>query len=293
MLISPLNLSLDDSNSQTYTWKNEKFANIWTQTKKRVHLEEIMTLHQTILQRTVIFKGVKDRSLSSFIKYLDKSNLSNAYNSGMKEYLGIKGNELNYANTGYNIASIIFGLPCAYLMNRYNTRWFILTIEILWTIVTFCFVSIKTPLQMIVLRVILGIVECGHFSAFVFLIGTYYNKHEAARRQVILQAFTVLGPMFATYIQAGASSSLDGTDGLDGWQWTFLIDGIVSVFIIICQIIFVPDILDRLKPNRFFSESDIHWLRARRSPIDQNTVILRKTLFFKFNTPLSSHKTVI
>lgn len=55
MLISPLNLSLDDSNSQTYTWKNEKFANIWTQTKKRVHLEEIM-----ILQRTVIFKGVKD-----------------------------------------------------------------------------------------------------------------------------------------------------------------------------------------------------------------------------------------
>ena len=60
MLISPLNLSLDDSNSQTYTWKNEKFANIWTQTKKRVHLEEIMTLHQTILQRTVIFKGVKD-----------------------------------------------------------------------------------------------------------------------------------------------------------------------------------------------------------------------------------------
>ena len=215
------------------------------------------------LDLTIVLWG----SLSSFIKYLDKSNLSNAYNSGMKEYLGIKGNELNYANTGYNIASIIFGLPCAYLMNRYNTRWFILTIEILWTIVTFCFVSIKTPLQMIVLRVILGIVECGHFSAFVFLIGTYYNKHEAARRQVILQAFTVLGPMFATYIQAGASSSLDGTDGLDGWQWTFLIDGIVSVFIIICQIIFVPDILDRLKPNRFFSESDIHWLRARRSPI--------------------------
>ncbi len=215
------------------------------------------------LDLTIVLWG----SLSSFIKYLDKSNLSNAYNSGMKEYLGIKGNELNYANTAYNIASIIFGLPCAYLMNRYNTRWFILTIEVLWSIVTFCFVSIKTPLQMIVLRTILGIVECGHFSAFVFLIGTYYNKREAARRQVILQAFTVLGPMFATYIQAGASSSLDGTDGLEGWQWTFLIDGIVSVFVIICQVIFVPDILDRIKPNRFFSKADIQWLRTRRPPI--------------------------
>lgn len=220
------------------------------------------------LDATILVWG----SLSSFIKYLDKSNLSNAYNSGMQEYLHIHGNELNYANTGYNITSILFGLPCAYVMSRFNTRWFILTIEILWTIVTLCFVSIKTPLQMIVLRTILGAVECGHFSAYVFLIGTYYTKKEAARRQVILQAFTVLGPMFATYIQAGASSSLEGRDGFQGWQWTFLIDGIVSVFVIICQILFIPDILDRAKPTRWFNQSEINWLRERRPLIKKEIV---------------------
>ncbi len=147
-------------------------------------------------------------SLSSLIKYLDKSNLSYAYNSGMQEYLGIHGNELNYANTGYNIASIIFGLPCAYLMSKYNTRWFIITIEILWTVITFCFVAIKTPKQMIALRTILGIVECGHFSAFVFLIGTYYTKLECARRMVVFELFTILGGMFASFLHSSRSIHL-------------------------------------------------------------------------------------
>ncbi|KAI4597114.1 hypothetical protein KJ359_004625 [Pestalotiopsis sp. 9143b] len=33
--------------------------------------------------------------VSQVIKYLDQSNISNAYVSGMKEDLGLKGNELN------------------------------------------------------------------------------------------------------------------------------------------------------------------------------------------------------
>lgn len=202
-------------------------------------------------------------SLSSFIKYLDKSNLGNAYNSGLKEYLNVQGDELNYANTGYNVASIIFGYPCGLLMVKYNTKWFIIIIEVLWTILTFAFVSIKTPFQMIVMRVLLGIAECGHYASFVFLIGTYYNKTELARRQVILQSFTVLGPMFATYVQAGASATLAGKHGYEGWQWTFLIDGIVSVGVIVPQAIFLVDILDRVKPNKFLSADEIEWLRGR------------------------------
>ncbi|ODV83388.1 hypothetical protein CANARDRAFT_214502 [[Candida] arabinofermentans NRRL YB-2248] len=209
-------------------------------------------------------------ALSSFIKYLDKSNLGNAYNSGLKEYLNVKGNELNYANTAYNVASIICGFPAAQLMVKYNTKWFIVIIEVLWTIVTFGFVSIKTPFQMIVVRTILGIVECGHYSAFVFLIGTYYNQKELARRQVVLQSFTVLGPMFATYIQAGASSSLAGKNGYEGWQWTFLIDGIVSFFVIVPQIIFMPDILSRVKPSRFLSQEEITYLQKRLPQIKQD-----------------------
>ncbi len=70
-----------------------------------------------------------------------------------------------------------------------------------------------------------------------------------------------------SYIQAGASTSLNGREGFQGWQWTFLIDGIVSIFIIICQFVSLPDILSRTKPNRFLSEHDLQWLQTRKPPL--------------------------
>lgn len=47
----------------------------------------------------------------------------------MKEAIGVEGNELSYANTGYSIASIISGFVGGILMVTLNTRWYILTIE--------------------------------------------------------------------------------------------------------------------------------------------------------------------
>jgi len=66
-----------------------------------------------------------------------------------------------------------------------------------------------------------------------------------------------------TYI-AAAYSGLNGVDGLAGWRWLFIIDGVISVGIIIPQLIVVPDVPSRLKPNWMFSERDIELARDRQ-----------------------------
>ena len=38
-----------------------------------------------------------------FTNYLDRSNLNNAYVSGMKEELGFEGNQLNVINTVFTV----------------------------------------------------------------------------------------------------------------------------------------------------------------------------------------------
>lgn len=210
-------------------------------------------------------------TFSTLVKYLDKSNLTALYVSGMKEYLNVQGNELNYANTAYNVSSIICGYPVAWIMVRYNTKYLIIAIELLWTVTTFCTAIIKTPFQMIVVRCLLGIFECGHYASLMFVLGTYYTPEELARRSVILQSFTAIGPMFASYLQAGTATHLDGALGRRGFQWTFIIDGCISLFFIVPQIIFFPDILSRLKPNWYWTEQDIAYLRDRR-PIKETPV---------------------
>ncbi|KAF7551917.1 hypothetical protein G7Z17_g4680 [Cylindrodendrum hubeiense] len=47
--------------------------------------------------------------LGTFSKFIDRANLQTAYVSGMKEELGFNGNELNYANTAYNVGASNLG----------------------------------------------------------------------------------------------------------------------------------------------------------------------------------------
>lgn len=50
-------------------------------------------------------------SLGYFIKYLDQVNISNAYVSGMKEDLGLYGNQLNIMTTAWTVGYVIGEIP--------------------------------------------------------------------------------------------------------------------------------------------------------------------------------------
>lgn len=50
-------------------------------------------------------------SLGYFIKNLDQININNAFISGMKEDLGLNGNQLNYMQTCWTVGYIIGQIP--------------------------------------------------------------------------------------------------------------------------------------------------------------------------------------
>ncbi len=50
-------------------------------------------------------------SLGYFIKYLDQVNVNNAFVSGMKEDLGMWGNELNYMQACWTVGYVIGEIP--------------------------------------------------------------------------------------------------------------------------------------------------------------------------------------
>jgi fucose permease len=53
-----------------------------------------------------------------FVKFLDQTNTTNAYVSGLKEDFGLYGNELNYFNICYYTAYVVFQVPGLLLMSR-------------------------------------------------------------------------------------------------------------------------------------------------------------------------------
>ena len=51
-------------------------------------------------------------TLGYFIKYLDQTNINNAFVSGMKEDLGLYQNQLNYMQTCWTVGYVIGEIPC-------------------------------------------------------------------------------------------------------------------------------------------------------------------------------------
>ncbi|KAI8167079.1 Pantothenate transporter liz1 [Colletotrichum sp. SAR 10_65] len=164
--------------------------------------------------------------LGTFIKYIDRSNLNTAFVSGMKEEMSLYGNELNYANTAYSVANIIGLWPVSIALTRSTPRYFIPLMETGWTICTLGQAFMRTPLQMYVMRFLLGLFE-------------------------------------TSYLQAAAYTGLNGVHGLSGWRWLFIIDTVISVGIIIPQFFFYPDVPARQQPSIVFSEAEIELARDR------------------------------
>lgn len=247
-------VSLGENESQLVNTKwTRHIWDTWGHPDKR-HKKVIFKLDSTLL----FFACA-----STFVKYLDKINLTYAYVNGLKEDLGIHGNQYNYANTGYNIASMIFGFPAAFLMVKMNSKYFIILIELLWTITTFAQSAVKTPTQLIVVRTILGATECGHYPALSYILGTYYTPIELAKRSVILQSSTSIGSFFGGYVASGVYSGLNGVAGRAGWRWVFIIDGVISLGTFFFQFIFFSDRLSNRKPDFILNEEDIAYLKKR------------------------------
>ncbi|KAM0425817.1 hypothetical protein ACHAPT_009068 [Fusarium lateritium] len=168
--------------------------------------------------------------LSFFTKYLDQQSLTNAFVSGMREEIGLWGNELNYITATYP-ANIV--LP---------------SLELGWGLATFGLAWVKNVEAIYAMRFFVGLFECCSFTGTIYIIGSWYKPNEVARRIALFFIASPGGTMFAGYLQAAAYTNLNGVHGLSGWRWLFIIDGIITIGIAVIGYVVFPDVPSRKKP---------------------------------------------
>ncbi|KAJ8106379.1 hypothetical protein OPT61_g9577 [Boeremia exigua] len=142
--------------------------------------------------------------LGYFSKNLDHSNIGNAYVSGMKEALRMEGITGRYA--GDEDTAIDFDSDAGG-----------------------CVVGID---------VLHGV---GDECVAAYLVSSWYTKGERGKRVALFYSAAALAGMFSGYLQAGAYSGLNGRHGLEGWQWLFIVCGVISLPIAFLGYFFIPD----------------------------------------------------
>ncbi|OAA60355.1 major facilitator superfamily transporter [Niveomyces insectorum RCEF 264] len=205
----------EDSEAEQFNSKRTWRSYFWSSLD--VSKEEAFFL--TKLDLTLISAS----ALGVMCRYIDQVNITNAFNSGMKEDLSLYGNQLNYANAVWSVAYVFGQVPSNLLLTRVNVPLYIAFMELAWSAFTFAHAGVRNVNELYVFRFFVGLFEAGHFPAVMYVCSSYYKPHELARRNSLIQIFTSVGPLFSGFLMAAVYAGLNGVNGLPGWRWMYMI----------------------------------------------------------------------
>lgn len=74
--------------------------------------------------------------LAYWVKYLDQTNLNNAYTSGLKETIGMKGNDLVNTQVLFNVGNIVFQIPFMFVLYAVPLNYVLPALDLGWSLLT-------------------------------------------------------------------------------------------------------------------------------------------------------------
>ncbi|XXH05266.1 hypothetical protein Hte_011691 [Hypoxylon texense] len=174
------------------------------------------------------------------MSFLDRINISNARIQGMTQDLDLYGDRFNIALFIFFIPFILLEVPSNMVFKKFKPAYYLSFLMLSWAIINMCMGFVATYEGLVVLRFFLGTFEAGVMPAVVYLTSTYYKRHEFQTRMSFFFCSTVIGGAFGGLL-AYAIAGLDGRNGLAGWRWIFIIEGLMTAVVAIASVFFIVD----------------------------------------------------
>ena len=161
--------------------------------------------------------------------FLDRINIGFAGLTMMKD-IGLTGTQFGLATTMFYIAYIACGIPSNLILARIGARKWIASIMIAWGLASTATMFATSPGTLYVLRILVGITEAGFLPGMLLYLTYWFPNAYRARANAL---FMIAMPVTAAVGSAlsGYILNLDGTLGLNGWQWLFLLEGLPSAIL--------------------------------------------------------------
>ncbi|KAF8450366.1 MFS general substrate transporter [Boletus edulis BED1] len=180
--------------------------------------------------------------LMYFTNYLDRSNVNNAYISGMKQELHLQGNDFNLINTMFTCGYIIGMIPNNLMLQLVPPRIWFLLMQIVWGVLTFCSSVVQNVQQLYAIRFLQGISEASTFVGTHYILRAWYKSGELGKRSGIFTCSGLAGTLFSGVLQAAVYQHLGGVAGRSGWRWLFVVDGVITLPIAVYGFLVFPDV---------------------------------------------------
>lgn len=194
------------------------------------------------------------------VAYLDRINIGYAQLQ-MKQVLTFSDAVYGLGAGIFFIGYFLFEVPSNLMLEKIGARKTLLRIMFCWGIVAASMMFVQTPTQFYVLRFLLGVFEAGFFPGIILYLTFWYPSARRGQMIAIFMAATSVAGVIAGPLCGGIMKYLDGANGLAGWQWLFIVQGLPASLLGIVAYFYLQD-----KPE------DARWLSASEKKVLQTNL---------------------
>jgi len=194
------------------------------------------------------------------VALIDRTNLGIAYVAGMAVDLKLTvGERYSIVSCMYFVPYILLQLPSNIILRWLGVRSWMTICVVGWGATQLGMGFVPTWAYLLLTRILLGIFEAGFFPAMVFIITTWYKRHEVQKRLAFFFLFSVVIGGFSP-IFGYALTLLQGKGGIEAWRWIFIIEGAITIALGLVAFLYIPEFPDK---NKFLSEEQTKLVLSR------------------------------
>ena len=193
-----------------------------------------------LLFRRVAFRFMPLLFIGYVVAYLDRVNVGFAKLQML--------NSLHLSEAAYGLGAglffigyFLFEVPSNLLLHRLGARRWIARIMVTWALLSMANAWVSTPVGFYVVRFFLGVAEAGFFPGMVLYLTYWFPSHRRGKMVALLMAGNPVSGLLGGPLSGYLMHALQGTWGLDGWQWLFVVEALPSIVLGIVILRYLDD----------------------------------------------------
>lgn len=160
-----------------------------------------------------------------FFAFFDRINISFA-KTALQTDLGLSNAAYGFGASLFVLGYVLFEVPSNLLLYRFGPRRWIARIMISWGIATAAMIFVHTEWQFYALRFIIGAMEAGFAPGIIYYLTLWFPKKYRGRMTSTFFLATAFSGIIGAPVSGLVLKYLDGSLGLEGWRWLFLVGGL-------------------------------------------------------------------
>ncbi len=175
-----------------------------------------------------------------FVAFLDRVNVGFA-SLMMNKDLGIDPATYGQAAGLFFVGYFFAEVPSNLMLEKFGARKWIARIMFTWGALSMAMAFVSGTTSYFILRFCLGLAEAGFFPGVVLYLTYWFPARERAKVMALFYLGIPLANVFGGPLSGWILDAFNGTAGLKGWQWLFLIEGVPAIILTFTTLLYLTD----------------------------------------------------